>query len=181
MHLTLDGDFMNIKVHVLKFNGVLMHTEIVLSYEENDATHYYRIDRWNKPKKNFIQDEKNCIQLIKIASKKIVFEIDGDANELVSEWRNKFKDEEGDLCGNNCADAVQWFLENHTEVGELPGACEKPVSCDHVCLGFFAPSFLQCCNLPGRIMEGTQHKIKTNQIQTLDENKPLSELQMNYK
>ena len=142
-----------IQVHVLEFFEChSTHVEIVLKEETLDGAMYYNIDRWASPKKEASKDNKTYLDLLKRANKNLVFEIDGNMNDIIEKWDQKYFSENANICCNNCADTTAWFLETFINIPN-PGNCSKPITCNYVYLGFFAPSFLQCCTVPGRVMD----------------------------
>jgi hypothetical protein len=93
-----------------------------------------------------------CLEMLDEANKKVFFEIDGNMNEIISAWKNKYYSEEANLCCNNCADATIWFLDTFAGISN-PGSWGRPFTCNYLFCGLFAPSFLQPCAIPGRVVD----------------------------
>lgn len=140
-----------IKVHVLNFWGPLnSHIEIVL---EQDSL-YYRITPWEAPRPNAQKNDSDCLKAIQKASESNIIEIDQDLSQIIEAWKAKYRAEEEDFgcIVNNCADVSAWFLETFANITN-PGRCDLPITVNYLTCGIFAPSFLQCCTLPGRVFD----------------------------
>jgi len=143
-----------INVHVLEFFSCdCTHIEVVLEEQTQEGTLYYNIDRWADPLDQAKINDEECLKLLKDANKEVTFTIDRDMNQIIECWKKEYSSNEGNICCNNCADATAWFLDTFANITN-PGSCAKPITCDYLCCGFFAPSFLQACTptLPGRVM-----------------------------
>ncbi len=142
-----------ITVNILNFHSIInSHIEIVLENQSPKGTYYYRISSTATPKSRAVIDDEECLKAIDQASEKQVLEIDANLSDLISAWRNKYHAEYFTCCYNNCADVSAWFLETYADIPN-PGNCASPVTINYLFCGFFAPSFLQCCTLPGRVMD----------------------------
>jgi hypothetical protein len=141
-----------IKVHILNFwSCVSSHIEIVL---EQPGKKFYKINAWSDPQSEAIINEKDCLKSIAGASESHIVEIEADIKDIISKWAKKYNEEREDFgcCINNCADASAWFLEEFAGI-QKPTACGAPFTFNFLCCGLFAPSFLQCCTLPGRVFD----------------------------
>lgn len=144
-----------IKVHLLNsWNPSNSHIEIVLEQESKKGKYYYKIDAWSEPKSKAEIDDKLCLKSLKKASESTIIEIDNDLNNIITAWNKKYEEEYDNLqCfSNNCADVSAWFLEEFANIPN-PGKNNPPFTINYVCCGLFAPSFLQCCTLPGRVFD----------------------------
>ncbi|EKD73650.1 MAG: hypothetical protein ACD_45C00233G0001 [uncultured bacterium] len=152
-----------IQVHVLEFfECKSIHVEIVLKEETDNGAMYYNINRWASPIRRAQKDCEPYLNLIKEANKDLVFEIDENMDDIIEKWNQKYFSENANLCCNNCADTTAWFLETFVNIPN-PGNCSKPIACNYVYCGFFSPSFLQCCTVPGRIMNYAEKAIQQRQ------------------
>ena len=89
----------------------------------------------------------------------VSFEIEGELNEIISALISKLEKSEFNICFNNCADLSAWFLEEFADIPN-PSYCGVPLSCNWLGLCIMLPSFLQCCTLPGRVIDYTEHALK---------------------
>lgn len=142
-----------IKVHILNFWEIFhSHSEIVLEQQSPQGTLYYRIDPWSVPKETAIINDAACLKALNNASESQTILIDAEFSVLINAWSDKYKEECFTCCVNNCADVTAWFLENFVNIPN-PGSWGSPVTLNHFFCGFFVPSFLQCCTLPGRVFD----------------------------
>jgi len=167
-----------ITVNVLEFHhcdGEPHHIEIVLSETTEKGVLYYNIDGASEPKYKAEIDNGPCLEAIESADKNTSFVIEHNLNQIIAHWKRNYK--EIHPFDNNCADTAAWFLETFAEIPN-PGACGKPVTCNYVMCGLFAPSFLQCCTLPGRVGDYLQNYLNKNKkdetSSLVGEHRPLS-------
>lgn len=152
-----------IKVHLFETRNLFhTHVEIFLEQKNKDIPEYYSINRWRNPEKKANSDTKEFTMISSRAFKSICFEIDGVLNEIIHSWNQeyqKYSDVPAELCFNNCADVTAWFLKKYAKI-QIPSRCSAPITCNYVTCGLFAPSFLQCCTTPGRVMDYTEKFIQ---------------------
>jgi hypothetical protein len=144
-----------IKVHLLNFWGPInSHSEIILEQATEQGNLYYQIDIGSSPQKNGVINSKTCLESLNEASESHIIEIDNELNDIIKAWQQKYTNDEKDFSciSYNCADISSWFLEEFANIPN-PGNCNSPITTNYLCCGIFAPSFLQCCTLPGRVFD----------------------------
>lgn len=145
-----------IKVHILNFHGGNSHLEVLLQNISDDPIRSYIINQWNPANKKFANYSRN--DYLKRASSTFSFEIEADPEEIVKAWREHQKETEptASILYNNCADAVQWFLNKYAHIpSSRPFAF--PMSVNHLIFGISVPSFLPIgITLPGRVMDNAK-------------------------
>ena len=138
-------------VHLLNFHSVASHVAIVVENTSTKPPTFYELDRWKEPKDDWNQEAKSIIAK---ASSKYSFNIDANPNEIVTKWNNYWKGTKGELLGNNCAVATQWFL---SEFADVPQPNISNISVNHVMFGTLWPSLIPCpVLLPGRVMSNAK-------------------------
>jgi hypothetical protein len=153
------------------------HSEIILEESTEDGPLYYRINPWSEPKDEALLNEKDCKRMLERASERQEIIIhDHSMTEIIDGWKSKYDDELENFscCGYNCSDVCAWFLEEYANVPK-PNPCSKPVTWNLVCCGLFAPSFLQCCTLGGRIFDYTKSVMKNTDTSAPTEKTKLTE------
>ena len=146
-----------IKVHVLIFHSISSHIEIVLENISAENPEYYNINRWYPPLPNW---SKHYPESLTETNSEYSFDIEADPDDIINSWRNYWFNtrDKANILGNNCAVASQWFLK---EYAKIPQPNLSNVSCNHLALGVFWPSFIPCpITLPGRIMDNAKFHVQ---------------------
>lgn len=150
-----------IDVYVQNFFGPNSHIEILLTYESNESSYYYIINRWALPIHNFLKINQNfknnCINK---AGSNFHFQINADPNVIASAWCTKYSNtaSHANIITENCADAAEWFLSRFAKIPKTRSSSN--ISFNHVIFGIFWPSFLPSfITLPGRVFSNAKFYI----------------------
>src|SRR5579872_5070297 len=135
-----------IKVHVLNFWSVIgSHSEIIL---EAKNRRFYKINIGSYPKAFAQINDRSCLNSLENASEIKTIEIQGDLEQIIFEWNGRYREKNFNCFTNNCAHTVEWFLGRFAYIPESK-CCDQPYTCNYLCCGLFAPSFLHCTAVPG--------------------------------